>query len=161
MVCLCWLLVVVMAHVCVPGFGSACWDSSICNNLSNKERIRDCVHLCMSVIQTVLPELSASALKDNDDLLLSMVQATLASHDKMSESDLKAHSSERRAYSMEHFRWGKPSGRTRRPAKVFASSLEGGGFFEGRFPLQARRQLSEGEAKRDLNQERHQVAEKD
>lgn len=39
MVCLCWLLVVVMAYVCVPGFGSVCWDNSICNDLSNKEQI--------------------------------------------------------------------------------------------------------------------------
>lgn len=36
MVCLCWLFVVVMAYVCVPGFGSKC---PICNGLSNKGRI--------------------------------------------------------------------------------------------------------------------------
>lgn len=39
MVCLCWLFVVVMAYVCVPGFGSKCWESSICNDLSSKGRI--------------------------------------------------------------------------------------------------------------------------
>ncbi|XP_069552709.1 pro-opiomelanocortin-like [Brachyistius frenatus] len=177
MVCLRWLLVAVMAYMCVPGFGSACWDSSICNNLSNKKRILDCVHFCMSVIETELPELGSLApeVKDDDDLLLSIILTTLASKDKILESDLKAHgalrrsysmehfrwgkpsgdkmrepklrahSNERRSYSMEHFRWGKPSGRKRRPVKVFASSLEGGGSSEGSFRLQARRQLSSDE----------------
>ncbi|KAM9339725.1 pro-opiomelanocortin-like [Symphorus nematophorus] len=160
MVCLCWLLVVVMAYVCVPGFGSVCWDRSICNDLSNKGRILDCIHLCMSVIQTEFPELSALALKvDNtDDLLLSIILATLDPKNKLSKSDLKAHSEQRRSYSMEHFRWGKPSGRKRRPIKVFASSLEGGGSSEGSFPPQARRQLSsyDEEARGDLNGEGHQ-----
>ncbi|XP_039981454.1 pro-opiomelanocortin-like [Xiphias gladius] len=162
MVCLCWLLVVVLAYVCVPGFGSVCRDNSICNDLKDKGRILECIHLCTSVIQTELPELSALALKinDDDDLLLSIIYhhlATLASsEDKISESDLKAHSNERRSYSMEHFRWGKPSGRKRRPIKVFASSLEGGGSSEGSF--RARRQLSSNEdkAKGELNQESHQ-----
>lgn len=158
---------------------------------------QDCVHLCMSVIQTEIPELSALALKVDsdadagdgggddydDDLLLRVILATLASHDKISESDLKARSDERRSYrmehfrwgkpaglkmrepklkarsderrsySMEHFRWGKPSGRKRRPVKVFASSLEGGSSSEGRFPFQARRQLSssEDEAEGDID----------
>ncbi|XP_044024795.1 pro-opiomelanocortin-like [Siniperca chuatsi] len=160
MVCLCWLLVVVMAYVCVPGFGLVCWDSSICNNLSNKGRILDCIHLCMSVIHTEFPELSALDLKvnDNDDLLLRILPATLVSENKISESDLKAHSDRRRSYSMEHFRWGKPSGRKRRPVKIFASSLEGGGSSEASFPPRARRQLSsnEDDTKGDRNGESNQ-----
>lgn len=39
MVCLSGLLVVVMASVCVPSFGSVCWDNSICKDLSNMGRI--------------------------------------------------------------------------------------------------------------------------
>ncbi|KAI3363744.1 hypothetical protein L3Q82_001357 [Scortum barcoo] len=157
MVCLCWLLVAVMAYVCVPGFGSACLDSSICKDLSNL----DCIQLCMSVIQTEYPELRAASPKvnDDDDLLLSILLSNLVSGDEMSEmSDLKAHSDQRRSYSMEHFRWGKPSGRKRRPVKVFASSLEGGGSSEGSFRPQARRQLSnnedeaKGASKGDSNQ---------
>ena len=31
---------------------------------------------------------------------------------------------EKRSYSMEHFRWGKPVGRKRRPIKVFPSAME-------------------------------------
>ncbi|KAM7395400.1 hypothetical protein PAMA_006927 [Pampus argenteus] len=172
MVSLCWLLVVVMAYVCVPGFRSVCLDSSICNDLSNKGKTLDCIHLCMSVIQSEFPELSTLALKVNDDdFLLSILLTNLVSEDKMSESDLrdhrdqrrsysmehfrwgkpfggklseqklKAHSDKRRSYTMEHFRWGKPSGRKRLPVKIFASQLEGGGSSEGSFPVQARRQL--------------------
>nr|QCO31621.1 proopiomelanocortin-C [Larimichthys crocea] len=161
MVCLCWLLVVVMAYVCVPGFGSVCWDSSICNDLSNKGRILDCIRFCMSVIQTEIPDLRALALEGNndEDLLLSILLATMVPENKMSESDLKSHSDQRRSYSMEHFRWGKPSGRKRRPVKVFASSLEGGGSPESIFPFQARRQLSgnEDETKVDLNGDHNQL----
>ncbi|XP_034554978.1 pro-opiomelanocortin-like [Notolabrus celidotus] len=160
MVCVCWFFLVLMACVCVPGFGSLCLDSSICNNLSNKGNIMDCIHLCMSVIQTEFPELDASGLKSNDDedLLLSIVLSKMVSEDKISESELKAHRDQRRSYSMEHFRWGKPTGRKRRPVKVFASSLEGGGSFENNFPFQARRQLSinEEEAMGGPNGESHQ-----
>lgn len=39
MVCLCWLLVVVMAFVCIPGFESVCWDNAVCKDLSSKARI--------------------------------------------------------------------------------------------------------------------------
>ncbi|TNN68654.1 Pro-opiomelanocortin [Liparis tanakae] len=138
-----------MAHVCAPGLGSVCWNKSQCNDLSNKGRLMECIRLCISAIRSEFPQLSALALKVNnneDDLLLSIILAALVSEDKLSESDLKAHRDGRRSYSMEHFRWGKPSGRKpsgrkRRPVKVFAYSLEEGGSFKGRFPHPSRRQL--------------------
>ncbi|XP_034756497.1 pro-opiomelanocortin-like [Etheostoma cragini] len=153
MMCQWWLLVVVMAYVCHPGLGSVCWDSSICKDLHNKGRILDCLQLCMSVIRMKLPQLTALALKVNndDDLILSIILATLVSANKISETNLKGRSDERRSYSMEHFRWGKPTGRKRRPVKVFVSSSEGGGSFEGRFLPQARRQLSSYEDEVKLN----------
>lgn len=120
---------------------------------------QDCINLCKSVIQNELPDLSALALKVNDDdILLSILLASLDSDDKMPESDLKDHSNQRRSYSMEHFRWGKPSGRKRRPVKVFASSLEGGGRSEGKFALQVRRQRSSNEdkAKEDFSGDSNQ-----
>lgn len=118
----------------------------------------------------------AAAAAADDNHLLSIIMDTLASSEnKISESDLRAHSDQRRSYlmehfrwgkpsgdkilepklrdqgdkrrsySMEHFRWGKPSGRKRRPIKVFASSLEGGASSEGSFRPQARRQLNTDE----------------
>uniref|UniRef100_A0A3Q4BL72 Pro-opiomelanocortin/corticotropin ACTH central region domain-containing protein n=1 Tax=Mola mola TaxID=94237 RepID=A0A3Q4BL72_MOLML len=157
MVCLCWLSVVVMACVCVTSFGTVCWDSSICSNLSNRGRILDCIRHCKSVIQTEFPNLSGLALKfnDDDDLLLSVLLAILHPESKISVTDPKVNGNQRRSYSMEHFRWGKPSGRKRRPVKIFTSSLEGGSSSEGSFALSARRQRSsnEDEAKGDLNRE--------
>ncbi|CAG5928052.1 unnamed protein product [Menidia menidia] len=147
MMCHLRFFVALMASMCIPCFGSWCLDSSICNNLTSEDRILDCVHYCMSVIQTEIPDLGASTLQvddDDDDLLLN---AVLASEDKLSdpsESGVRAHDEQRRSYSMEHFRWGKPSGRKRRPVKVFASSLEGGGSSEISFPFRARRHLSSG-----------------
>lgn len=144
MVCVCWFFVLLMACMCVPGFGSLCLDGSICNNLSNKGSLMDCIHLCLSVVQTEFPELDSSGMKgtDNEDLLLSIILSKMLSGDKLSDSELQAHGDQRRSYSMEHFRWGKPTGRKRRPVKVFASSLEGGNSFEDTLPFQARRQLS-------------------
>lgn len=85
--------------------------------------------------------------KDDDDLLLSLLMPLLlVDENQITESELKAHLDQRRSYSMEHFRWGKPGGRKRRPVKVI-SSLEGGGLTEGRSPLKARRQRSSDEEK--------------
>ncbi|KAF3702846.1 Pro-opiomelanocortin [Channa argus] len=108
MVCLCWITVVIMVCACVPGFGSLCRDSSISNDLSNKGRIVDCIHLCLSVMQNKFP--LALKVNNDEDLLLCITLATLAFKDKPSEPDLKSHGNKRRSYSMEHFRWGKPSG---------------------------------------------------
>uniref|UniRef100_H2MJ22 Pro-opiomelanocortin/corticotropin ACTH central region domain-containing protein n=1 Tax=Oryzias latipes TaxID=8090 RepID=H2MJ22_ORYLA len=103
--------------------------------------VQDCVHLCMSGIKPESPDLGGSVLPpkniDDGDLLLSIFLATLAAQDKASESDMN-----RRSYAMEHFRWGKPIGRKRRPIKVFASSLEEGDSSERSFPFRVRRHLT-------------------
>ncbi|KAM9840576.1 pro-opiomelanocortin-like isoform 1-T2 [Aulostomus maculatus] len=109
MMCQCWLPAVLIACMCVPGFASECKDTSICSDLSNKARIRDCIHLCMSVIQTDFPDPQALKVNAEDEVLLSIILATLSSQNKISESDLKTHSTNQRSYSMEHFRWSKPT----------------------------------------------------
>ncbi|XP_034435721.1 pro-opiomelanocortin-like [Hippoglossus hippoglossus] len=160
MLCLRWLSVAMMAYACVPGFGSVCLNSSICKNLSTERRIQNCIRLCIQKIQAELPQLNELALKmdDEKDLLLSIILAILASsEDKV--PGVKPHSNERRSYSMEHFRWGKPTGRKRRPIKVFMSSLEGGGSSEVGFPTQVRRQLggTEDKTRGDLNQQNQEM----
>ncbi|KAM9354129.1 pro-opiomelanocortin-like [Pholidichthys leucotaenia] len=178
----CWLLVAAVMYVCIPGSWSVCWENSICTDLSNKERILECIHFCMSVIQTETPELR------DDDLLFNIIMDAVPSEGESLESDLKAHnderrsytmehfrwgkpsiyksqdpklgarSNERRSYSMEHFRWGKPPGRKRKPVKVFAFSLDGEGSSEGSFPVYTRRQLSnyEDNTKEDADRGSHQ-----
>lgn len=73
----------------------------------------------------------------SDEHLLRILLAILGPEDRNT-----ANNDERRSYSMEHFRWGKPPGRKRRPIKVFASSQEGGDSSEVFLPRQARRQRS-------------------
>ncbi|XP_025896849.1 pro-opiomelanocortin [Nothoprocta perdicaria] len=46
----------------------------------------------------------------------------------------------KRSYSMEHFRWGKPVGRKRRPVKVYPNGVDEEAAGEG-FPLEVRREL--------------------
>ncbi|XP_037305177.1 pro-opiomelanocortin-like [Pungitius pungitius] len=147
MACLSWVMVVLLACVGLPGFGSVCLDRSQCDELSNEGKIQDCVRRCVPATRPEAPELDASApeVNDNDaELPLSVLLAALVSENRVPESDVKGpRGDERRSYSMEHFRWGKPSGRKRRPVKVFASSPEGGGPSGRVFPPDAlaRRQL--------------------
>lgn len=129
-----WLLVALIAHVCHSSRGSKCWDSPLCGNLSNKQRILECIRMCMSVAQDERPQTPG----------VNEAEGPLGLGQGLTSED-RGRSDERRSYSMEHFRWGKPSGRKRRPVKVFSSSLEGEGSSEGRLPLRARRRL---EAKR-------------
>lgn len=108
---------------------------------------QECIHICMSAIQSEFPTLTSVKVSgEDDDGLISILLNSVAPGDKILEPSLRPHSNERRSYSMEHFRWGKPPARKRRPVKVFASSLEGGGSSsEGALPLQARRQLASNE----------------
>ncbi|XP_013888243.1 pro-opiomelanocortin [Austrofundulus limnaeus] len=144
MVRLCWLFV--MAFVCRPGFGSLC---SVCNEFSRLDKILDCFHLCTSEVHSESPDLIESAQQTHDDddddrLSLSIILSILTSGDQTSGS--AAHRDERRSYAMEHFRWGKPSGRKRRPVKVFISSLEGGASPGADLLFRARRHLSRNKA---------------
>uniref|UniRef100_G3P6W6 Pro-opiomelanocortin/corticotropin ACTH central region domain-containing protein n=2 Tax=Gasterosteus aculeatus aculeatus TaxID=481459 RepID=G3P6W6_GASAC len=156
MVSLSWLLVVAVACARLPGFGSACLDRSQCDELNGEGETQDCIRRCVSAVQPEAPRLGALALEvsgDDGDLPLSVILAALVSENKIPESDLRGLSDARRSYSMEHFRWGKPTGRKRRPVKVFASSLEGGGSSERGFPALARRQLGLNKYKaRDLKE---------
>ncbi|CAH2245536.1 pro-opiomelanocortin B isoform X1 [Pelobates cultripes] len=46
----------------------------------------------------------------------------------------------KRSYSMEHFRWGKPVGKKRRPIKVFANGVEDES--SENYPMETRRELA-------------------
>ncbi|XP_043918332.1 pro-opiomelanocortin [Protopterus annectens] len=56
--------------------------------------------------------------------LLSIIPA-LESHNNLDmEEDSLSRQDDRRSYSMEHFRWGKPVGKKRRPIKVYPNGME-------------------------------------
>ncbi|XP_046877740.1 pro-opiomelanocortin B-like [Hypomesus transpacificus] len=141
MVCVSWLLTVTaVVFVCSPRVWAQCWDRPYCKDLSSLDKILECVHLCRSEVQTKSQEpSSAEQLSTEESFSLGILLAALASGEMALEPEPQLRSEERRSYSMEHFRWGKPGGRKRRPIKVFA--LEGGDSSEG-FPLEARRQLN-------------------
>uniref|UniRef100_A0A668AAI1 Uncharacterized protein n=1 Tax=Myripristis murdjan TaxID=586833 RepID=A0A668AAI1_9TELE len=111
--------------------------------VSLSPRTQACIHQCTHMAQEDSPQFRSLALdSDSNDVLLNALFATLASEGRSEEPDPKSRSEDRRSYSMEHFRWGKPTGRKRRPVKVFASSIDGGDSSEGRFLPQVRRQLN-------------------
>ncbi|XP_034018263.1 pro-opiomelanocortin B-like [Thalassophryne amazonica] len=130
MVCTSWLFVIVMVHLCIPGFGSVRQDSANCRDLSDKKKLLDCIHQCLSAIQTELPEVNGN------DLLPSMLLAGLTSEDE-TESNLNVRSDVRRSRSMQHFRWAKPTAEKHLPTAVEESAP-----YEAAFPHQARRHLS-------------------
>ena len=94
----------------------------------------------LPIFQTKSPEPSSAEQQSTEESFsLGILLASLASGEMTLEPEPQLRGEERRSYSMEHFRWGKPAGRKRRPFKAVA--LEGDDSSEG-FPLEARRQLS-------------------
>ncbi|XP_027564401.1 pro-opiomelanocortin, partial [Neopelma chrysocephalum] len=60
----------------------------------------------------------------------------------------------KRSYSMEHFRWGKPVGRKRRPVKVYPNGVEEEEEEEAQeFPLEFRRELGDEEEEGEKREE--------
>uniref|UniRef100_A0A8D3E571 Corticotropin n=1 Tax=Scophthalmus maximus TaxID=52904 RepID=A0A8D3E571_SCOMX len=78
---------------------------------------------------------------------------------QLCRSDLTAETPAKRSYSMEHFRWGKPVGRKRRPIKVYTSN----GVEEESaevFPAEMRRRQLASEAAAAEGQRENDVHEK-
>ncbi|KAM8953356.1 pro-opiomelanocortin isoform 1-T1 [Pelodytes ibericus] len=62
------------------------------------------------------------------------------SQDINMDEEAKDRQDNKRSYSMEHFRWGKPVGRKRRPIKVFPNGMEEESSES--YPMELRRELS-------------------
>nr|BCL66284.1 proopiomelanocortin A [Verasper variegatus] len=86
-----WLLVAVTVVGVVSGDNNQCWEHPSCQEVNDESSMMECIQLCR-------PDLPAEASSSSS----SAPQA-------------------KRSYSMEHFRWGKPVGRKRRPVKVYTS----------------------------------------
>ncbi|KAM9382246.1 pro-opiomelanocortin [Phaethornis superciliosus] len=65
----------------------------------------------------------------------------------------------KRSYSMEHFRWGKPVGRKRRPIKVFPNGVEEESAES--YPLEFRRELAEEEEVEEEEEEEEEGQEEE
>uniref|UniRef100_A0A3B4TMK4 Proopiomelanocortin a n=1 Tax=Seriola dumerili TaxID=41447 RepID=A0A3B4TMK4_SERDU len=112
--CPAWLLVAVVVVDVARGAVSQCWEHPSCHDLSSESSMMECIQLCHSDLTAETPIIPGNAhlqpppLSDPSSFILP----------SSSSSSPQA----KRSYSMEHFRWGKPVGRKRRPVKVYTSN---------------------------------------
>ncbi|CAL8306701.1 unnamed protein product [Merluccius merluccius] len=137
--CLVWLLVVAVVGV-ARGTVSQCWERPSCQELSSESNMLECIQLCRSDLTAETPvypgdaHLQALPPLDPD----STPPFSLSSSLLLPGGGVRP---AKRSYSMEHFRWGKPVGRKRRPIKVFTSSSSGLDDSTEGFPGEMRREL--------------------
>ncbi|XP_027147539.1 pro-opiomelanocortin isoform X2 [Larimichthys crocea] len=103
--CPAWLLVAVLVVGVARGAVSQCWEHPSCQVLDSESSMMECIQLCHYNLTAETPVIPGRA----------HLQPPPAS-DSSSSPQVK------RSYSMEHFRWGKPVGRKRRPVKVYTSN---------------------------------------
>ncbi|XP_040887951.1 pro-opiomelanocortin-like [Toxotes jaculatrix] len=110
--CPVWLLVAVVVVGVARGAASQCWEHPSCRELKSESNMMECIQLCHSDLTAETPVIPGDAhlqplpLSDPSSFILA----------SSSSPQVK------RSYSMEHFRWGKPVGRKRRPVKVYTSN---------------------------------------
>ncbi|XP_026219042.1 pro-opiomelanocortin-like [Anabas testudineus] len=104
--CPVWLLVAVVVVSGTRGAVSQCWEHPSCQELNSESNMMECIQLCRSDLTAETPVIPGNA----------HLQPPPPA-DPSSTSPLA-----KRSYSMEHFRWGKPVGRKRRPVKVYTSN---------------------------------------
>ncbi|XP_072512565.1 proopiomelanocortin b [Salminus brasiliensis] len=141
-----WLLAVVILCACGPEVDGQCRDIADCADLGSKEKIMECICVLPNQQQSTAEE------EEKESLSLGVLLSSLAQDDGLQakRSNLgPLRTDDRRSYSMEHFRWGKPMGRKRRPVKVYTGGSEEGSpedqSVEAHLPLQNRRQLDSRE----------------
>ncbi|KAK1796120.1 hypothetical protein P4O66_009202 [Electrophorus voltai] len=156
MQCLSWLVAAVILCTCGSGVDGQCWDITDCLGLGSQEKIMECVWKCRSkqlVTDAESVQLSQHQSdeedKEEERLSLGTLLSALSPDDATlvpGTSTRLLRSDEQRPYIMEHFRWGKPTGRKRWPIRVHnGGSLEEGQpeeqSLEAVLPQQSRRQL--------------------
>ncbi|KAI4890081.1 hypothetical protein NFI96_004850 [Prochilodus magdalenae] len=118
--------------------------------------LQECIWQCRTKqlaldAKNVLPNQQQSTAdeEENESLSLGVLLSSLAQDDTLQakrSSTGPLRTDDRRSYSMEHFRWGKPMGRKRRPVKVHTgASVEEGSPEDQSAETQSRRQLDSQE----------------
>ncbi|KAG9347236.1 hypothetical protein JZ751_004803 [Albula glossodonta] len=129
MQCPAWMTVTLaVLCACCPEASGQCWDHSHCRDLSSVESMLECIQLCQSEL-TAERHTSGVMEMAGKDTALSFLLPALSAMGEESEGvgvgqGQESQQEDKRSYSMEHFRWGKPVGRKRRPIKVFPSGVE-------------------------------------
>ncbi|XP_056157545.1 pro-opiomelanocortin A-like [Lampris incognitus] len=101
--CPVWLLVVAVVGV-ARGAASQCWEHPVCQEPKSESSVLECIHLCRSDLTVETPAFPGDA---------HLQPLSLSSSSLLPPADPHASSQDKRSYSMEHFRWGKPR-RTKR-----------------------------------------------
>ncbi|XP_016391913.1 pro-opiomelanocortin-like [Sinocyclocheilus rhinocerous] len=86
--------------------------------------VQQCIRQCRSAQESSnYGRASSSEQQNSEEESLSLLLSALSpdSTELRDATGEAPHNDERRSYSMEHFRWGKPMGRKRRPVKVLTS----------------------------------------
>ncbi|MEQ2189606.1 hypothetical protein XENOCAPTIV_012144 [Xenoophorus captivus] len=110
--CPAWLLVAVVIVGGARGAVSQCWEHQSCQDLNSESSMMECIHACRSDLTAETPIIPGEAhLQPPPPPPPSEVSSFMISSPQA-----------KRSYSMEHFRWGKPVGRKRRPVKVYTSN---------------------------------------
>lgn len=90
---------------------------------------KNCIQLCRSDLTDETPvypgesHLQPPSELEQAEVLEPLSPAALAPAEQMDPESSPRHEL-KRSYSMEHFRWGKPVGRKRRPIKVYTNGVE-------------------------------------
>ncbi|NP_001118190.1 pro-opiomelanocortin A precursor [Oncorhynchus mykiss] len=151
MLCPAWLLAVAVVGV-VRGVKGQCWENPRCHDLSSENNLLECIQLCRSDLTTKSPifpvkvHLQPPSPSDSDSPPLYLPLSLLSPSSPLypTEQQNSVSPQAKRSYSMEHFRWGKPVGRKRRPVKVYTNGVEEES--SEAFPSEMRRELGTDDA---------------
>ncbi|XP_076610584.1 pro-opiomelanocortin-like isoform X1 [Chaetodon auriga] len=106
-----WLLVAVVVVGVTAGAVSQCLEHPTCQEVNS-----ECIQLCHSDLPVEMPAILGDAH------LQPPPPSGPESLPPFSLLPSPSSPQAKRSYSMEHFRWGKPVGRKRRPIKVYTSN---------------------------------------
>uniref|UniRef100_A0A3P9ABJ9 Uncharacterized protein n=1 Tax=Esox lucius TaxID=8010 RepID=A0A3P9ABJ9_ESOLU len=127
MLCPLWLLAVAVVGV-FEGVKGQCWEKPHCQDLTSESNILECIELCRSDLTAEYPvfpgEMHLQPVSDFNSPPPSSPLSALSPSSVASTSEQQSDVQSKRSYSMEHFRWGKPVGRKRRPVKVYTNGVE-------------------------------------
>ncbi|KAG5847112.1 proopiomelanocortin a [Anguilla rostrata] len=126
MLCPAWMLALAVLCAFCSEVSGQCWAHSHCKDLSSEENMLECIRLCKSEL-TAGRRASSTMETEGEEGMLGFLLPMVSSMQEGPEVDEQGREprhEDKRSYSMEHFRWGKPVGRKRRPIKVFPSGME-------------------------------------
>ncbi|RVE67053.1 hypothetical protein OJAV_G00113450 [Oryzias javanicus] len=135
------LLVAAAAMGVVGGGRSHCWEHHSCQELNSDSSVMQCIQICKSTLNKMPILLSGSHHPPSP------------SPEPLSLFSLPSLQT-KRSYSMEHFRWGKPIGRKRRPVKIYTSNSVELADSAELFPTEMRRRELPGESNGLQNKEK-------